>query len=315
MSRALLLASLLAAPALAVAQAPIAGQIIFQNGRDFPMFVNSLECGSHAQVSIIWTPILLGGTTTIPGAAQYNMYASNVDPATNGAGANTCFKTTNSGTNPVTANQITNIGGVNPPITTTAVIDLTDFINAAGFSCASNGSMLWICIEGIAGGVKFGYAASSVTISTAIPPPPTISGITPGDGALNVSWDAGFQTSTFPGDNYAYRLEAVMAGTTVVGVTDPNPHVSSQFTATNARFDGLVNSVTYNVTVTTFSKGGSPSDPSAPVQGTPQAVLDFFDTYKNAPYNGRDVGCASGLSGPLALALVAGALALARRRR
>jgi hypothetical protein len=315
MRRALILASLLSVPALAAAQAPVAGAVLFQNGRDFPMYVNGLECADHAQISIIWTPILLNGATGIPGGATYNMYASSVDPATNAAGANTCFKTTSTGTIPVTAGTVTNIGGVNPPQTTTAVIDTTAFIEAAGFSCANDGSMLWICIEGFAGGVKFGYSASSVTISTAVPPPPTISGVTPGDSALNVTWDAGFQTSTFAGDNYSYQLEAVMVGTTVLGVTDPNPHVSSMFTQTSARLTGLVNTVTYNVTAQSFSKAGTPGGVSAPVEGTPQAVLDFFDTYKNAPYHGRDVGCGSGPSGPLALALVAGALALARRKR
>jgi hypothetical protein len=315
MSRAALLLSLLAAPALATAQVVPTGTVIFQNGRDFPMFVNGLECGNHAQVPVLFTPTLLGGATSIPAGAQYTIYASSVDPATNSAGANTCFKTTNTGTNPVNAGPVTDAQGNNPILTTRAVIDLTAFISAAQFSCASNGSTIWICIEGNAGGVKFGYAASAVTISTAVPPPPTISGITPGDGALNLTWDAGFQTSTFAGDSYAYQLEAVMAGTTLPGITDPNPHTSSMFTQTSARFDGLVNSVTYNVTVTTFSKGGTPSNPSSPETGTPQAVLDFFDTYKNAPYHGRDVGCASGLSGPLALALVAGALALARRKK
>jgi hypothetical protein len=323
MPRALLLASLLAVPALAAAQVPVAGQVLFANGRDFPNYVNAFECNAanNAVVTVRWTPTFLTpGATSLPGGGVYQIYASNLDPTTNaasGAGGNTCFTSTiTTGNQPVTAGQIIDAQGNNPILAPTAVIRLSDFVTAAGQSgCPNEGVQVWICVQGFSGSTKVAFASASVIISTTTPPPPTITSVTPGDGALNVSWDAGFAFSSFTGDSYSYQLEAVMIGTTIPGITDPNAHTSNMFTQTSARFGGLVNSVTYNVTARTFSKAGNPSSFSAPVPGTPQAVLDFYDTYKNAPYHGRDVGCGSGLAGPLALALVAGALALARRRR
>jgi uncharacterized protein (TIGR03382 family) len=105
-----------------------------------------------------------------------------------------------------------------------------------------------------------------------------------------------------------------MVGTTT-GASDPNTHTSSRFTATSARFDGLVNSVTYAVTAKAFSKADNPSLDSAPETGTPQVVLDFWEVYKDE-FGGRDNGgCAGGPAGPLALVLVAGGLALLRRRK
>jgi uncharacterized protein (TIGR03382 family) len=128
-----------------------------------------------------------------------------------------------------------------------------------------------------------------------------------------VSWEAGTATSTFTGDSYSFQLTAEMVATTT-GITDPTTHHSSMFTASSARFDGLVNTVTYAVTARTFSKAGNPSDPSDAVDGTPQHVNDFWDTYK-ADGGRDDGGCAGGPAGPLALVLVAGALALTRRRK
>jgi hypothetical protein len=310
MSRTLTLVTLLAVPALASAQQAVPqGQVTFLNGRDFPMYVNASECGSGATVTIQWNVTLLGGVTSIPTGTTYQLYSSDVDPSTN-TGGNTCFKTPATGTMTVNAGQITDQQGNNPIITQTAVINLTDFITKAAKSCADNGTTVWICVEATAGGTKVGFAEMAVTISTTQPPPPTITSITAGDQALNVSWDAGSVTSTFSGDTYAYRLTA----TAIQGTDTGSPRTSSRYTATSARFAGLVNDVVYSVTAEALSKADNASDPSNAVTGMPQHVLDFWDVYKNA--GGRDDGgCAGGPAGPLALALVAVMLALGRRFR
>ncbi len=314
MSRALLLATLLAAPTLAFAQTINAGDVTFPNHGDFPMYVNAAECGSHVTVTVKWNPLLLTGFTQIPSNPVYVIWASNVDPRTQtGTAANTCFTTSDTNTGR-TVGQVSDATGTDPIITTNAVIDLTDFINKAGKSCSDSGTTVFICVQAQTGGTNFGFAAEAVKISTTIPPPPTITAITPGNGALHVSWDAGSITTTLTGDSYSFQLTADMIATTTA-ITDPNPHhVSSMFTANDARFDGLVNSVTYAVTATAFSKARNPSPASDAMDGTPQYVNDFWDSYNAA--GGRDNGgCAGGPAGPLALGLVAAALGLARRRK
>jgi uncharacterized protein (TIGR03382 family) len=311
-SRALLLASLLVAPAVATAQTAAPGNVLFLNGRDFPMFVNGAECQNHASVKITWNPTALGGS--LPAGVQYNLYASDQDPATNTA-ASTCFKTNGASPSTLHAGPVTatDLSGNNPPLQTTAFIDTTAFIGAASLSCLNSGTTVWICVEGSVGGTKVAYAASPVTIETTHPAAPTITSVTPGDSALNVSWDANSGTSTGAAQSYAYELTAVMVGTTTA-VSDPSTHVSSRFTATNARFSGLVNTVIYSVTAVALSRADNASDPSNAVTGMPQHVNDFWDVYKND--GGRDDGgCAGGPAGTLALGLAAAALALARRRK
>jgi hypothetical protein len=321
-NRALLVVSLLVAPALAGAQLINPGQVLFTNHRDFPMYVNATECTNNASVTVQWSPQFLNGLTTLPVGGVYQLYASSLDPRNNLAGGSTtggsttCFTSSNTtGNQPVTAGQVSDVQGNNPIITQTAVINLTDFVTKAGQAgCPSDNVMVWICVQGLSGGTPVAFASASVTISTTIPPPPVITEVTPGDSALNVTWGAGTATTTATGDTYSYQLTADMVGTTTA-VTDPNaPHLSSMYTSTSARFGGLVNTVVYAVTARAFSKAGNGSAPSAAVNGTPLPVNDFWDSYKAA--GGRDSGgCTSGLAGPLALALVAGALALSRRRR
>ena len=293
------LSALLVLPAVAHAQ----GRVVFVNGRDFPMTVNASECGSHATVLVTWSVALMGGLTTAPSGATYQLYASDQDPATNPAGANTCFKV-NSTSPVVYAGQLVDAQGDNPILFENAVIDLTDFLAKAGLSCANSGTTVWICVEGSASGVKFGYAAAAVTVSTAIPPPPVITAIAAGDGALRVTWEPGASTTAYQGDSYEGQLTAELVGTTSTA-TDPYTHVSPMFVGTTARIGGLVNGVIYGVTARAFSTAGNASDPSMVVTAIPHASA-------GAGGSGGG-GCATGLAGPLALALLAVGLALARR--
>ena len=317
MRRALLLVIVLAAPPLlARAQSQPLGSVTFQNGRTFPMYINATECAGGT-VTAAWNAAPSGSYTAPPTTGYYVVYGSNQQPR-NVNGVVTCW-TPNDVTaqNPgLAAGQVLTTQNSGAPLATSATIGTQTFIAAAGKSCSDNGVLIYICVQGFdsTNGAIFGYASAGVTIDTNIPPPPTITGITPGNEALNVSWDAGAVTSTYPGDSYSYQLTAEMVGTTTAA-TDPNTHVSSMFTATSARFGGLVNTVTYAVTAKTYSKAGNPSIASDPMNGTPQFVNDFWDTYKN-DFGGRDSGgCAGGAAGPLALAVLAGALALSRRAR
>jgi hypothetical protein len=319
-SRALLLATLLLAPALAAAQTVAQGAVTFQNGRDFPMYINATECGGGT-VTAAWNPTLTNGATGIPTAGGfYVIYGSNQAPRVVNNVQSCWTENDVTSLNPgLSAAQVLNTQNTNTPLGLTASINTQTLTAAAGKSCANDGATIYICVQGYVGSVAsaniFGIASSSVIISTTIPPPPTITSITPGNGALNVSWEPGSSTSTFTGDSYSFQLSADFVATTSPLITDPvQHHTSSMFTANSARFDGLVNTVTYAVTARAFSKAGNPSDPSAAENGTPQHVNDFWDTYK-AEGGRDDGGCAGGPAGPLALALVAGALALTRRRK
>jgi hypothetical protein len=309
MRRALVLATLLATPALALAQVPEVAMVTLQNGRDFPMYVNGTECASGT-VTAAWNPLLVNGYSAPPATGYYVMYGAN-QATRNVNGIPTCWTENDVGPQypSLAAGQVTSTQGAVAPLATSAAIDTQALIAAAGWSCASEGASVWICMQGFDpdnGNTTFGIAWARVQISTLTPPPPVIASVTPGDGALNVSWDPGMIASPDWGDSYAYQLTAEMVASTATS-TDPSPHVSPPVTGTSARIQGLVNGVTYAVTAKAISRAGNESDPSAAAQGTPRAAF--------SPASGSGGGCAAGLAGPLSLALLAGVFAIVRRRR
>jgi hypothetical protein len=145
-----------------------------------------------------------------------------------------------------------------------------------------------------------------LTFSVGVPGVPTGVSATPGDQAANVSWSAPSSSVAA----FSYEVDA-----TGLGTIDPSTHVSSRVTGTGLRLGGLVNGETYFIQVRAFSIASNPSDFSQDnVDVMPQQVNDFFQAYQAD--GGRDSGgCAGGPAGPLALVLLAGALALSRRAR
>jgi uncharacterized protein (TIGR03382 family) len=313
MRRALLLATALAAPALAAAQA--AGQIVFQTSRTNPLTVNGTECNpaNGSTVTINWTPRLLNGLTAAPIGGTYIIYSSSsTNPIT---GTDTC--SAQSTTTPVfTVGVVSDLNPLNPG-GTSALISTSALIQAAGLSCASEGASVFLCIQGVQGGVNssgsnFGIATATVTISTIPPPAPLITGINPGNNALIVFWEAGGTTTTATALTQNVQLEATPVSTT--GVPVGSTVTSGRFSASPARFERLVNDQGYLVHARAFSDSDNASVISPDVLGTPQLVNDFWTTYKNA--GGRDSGgCSSGLAGPLGLGVLIATLALARRRK
>jgi hypothetical protein len=301
MRRALVLAALLAAPVLAAAQA--AGSVLFVNGRDFPMYVNATECQGGTNRLVAWRSAFVNGYSVRPANGVYAIYASNIDPAM--AGPSTCFTSSNAATGLV-AGSVPDAQGIDPITMQNAVIDLGAFLGAAGMSCADDGATVFICVQGTVAGTRFAYAAAAVTISTTIPPAPVITGLTPDDAAVRVTWDPGEVTSAHAGDSHAYQLSAEMIATTAAA-TDATTHLSPMLATTTARLGALENTVTYAVTVTAYSKAGNASEASPPATATPRASPRTGD--------GSGGGCGSGPAGPLSLAILAGVLALARRPR
>jgi titin len=102
------------------------------------------------------------------------------------------------------------------------------------------------------------YSTVSLAVTPEGPPgAPTISGITGGDGSLEVSFTAG--TSTLTITNYEYSLNA---GTTWISASDATSPIT---------ISGLVNGTTYPVIIRGISASGSGSSSSS-VSGTPSAL-------------------------------------------
>jgi hypothetical protein len=310
MRRALLLATLLAVPSLAAAQA--AGEVIFQTSRTKPLTINKSECdpATGSTVTIRWSPRFLIGFTSAPIGGTYIIYGANQGPS-----GDTCPTQSNTTTN-LTVGVVADQNPLNPG-GTTALISTSALIQAAGKSCADEGAAVFICIQGVQGGTNalatnFGISTAQVTISTIPPPAPSITGIMPGNNALSVSWEAGGTTTTTTALTQNVAFEATPVDT--VGNLIGGPVVSPRFSASPARFEKLVNNQGYSVRARAFSDADNVSTLSDPaVIGTPEHVNDFWDMYKAA--GGRDSGgCSSGLAGPLGLGILIATLALARRR-
>jgi len=315
MRRALLLATLLAAPTLASAQA--AGQVLFQNNRIVPNSINAAECdpSSTAQVTLNWNPQFINNNTSVPSNGSYLICASNTAPGTNG----TQCQCTNSGTNvsPVVfAAQV----GSNAFGATSATVSTSGMVTASNFTCGNNGSVVFVCVQGIVNGsnnpqTNFAVASASVTISTSLPQVPVITGITPGDGALNVSWEPG-SVGTGSAITQQVEIEVEPIASTTGAFDTGGLRSVGTFGASPARVERLMNTVIYDVRARAFSDTGNVSDftPAGVTTGMPMFVNDFWNLYKKD--GGRETGgCGAGAAGPVGLGILLATLALIRRRK
>ena len=304
MRRALLLVALLA-PALARAQS--SGQILLNNGRAFPNYVNAAECAG-ANVDVKWNVALVNGATGFPVGGTYALYAMNQAVP---SGTTTC-PTANNSTTGLVVLAVPTVGNPAGLVADSVVSGSQLITGSAGniASCSSTADQtIFLCVQGNSGGTQFGFATGSVIVSTSKPPQPVIGSATPGDGALNVSWGPGTATTLAPATVQEYSLEAtpVTTGTDTV-------HDSGRISGSPFRFGGLVNGVVYAVTATAYSIADNPSDPSSAVTGMPELVNDFWDLYK-AEGGKESGGCSTGFAGPIGLGILIATLALVRRRK
>ncbi len=307
MKRASLLA-LVAAPTIAAAQT--AGTITFDNGRTFTNYINAAECAGGSTIDLAWTVTILSPFMAFPLGGKYQVYVSNQQPTNN-----TCF-TKNDSTGLAAGPVGTQIDATGQTMAAQP-FDPSLIVSAAGKSCTTTGDQtIYVCVQGTSSGSNFGFATGTLTLSVSPPPAPVNVSVAPGDSALNVSWDPGVATSGALGDSQEYQVDATFVRTTSTA-TDSGTHSSGRVTATDLRLGGLVNTVVYEVRVSAFSKAGNQSSPSDPaVEGMPEVVDDFWDTYRSA--GGREQGgCASGAgaAGTLALLAAASLVAVLRRRK
>jgi hypothetical protein len=333
MRRALLVATLLAVPALAGAQStPTPGQIIFVN-RDADLngqAINIIECRSAtAKVQITFAPSVAAPAAGV----TYQMYASNQDTSNTTSQNTTCV--TDTGSNPNTNLKVVKVGDplVNPVSLVDVEFSTSQIAQALATTtnpdpCTGSGDTnIFICIQGAQGGTPFGVARGTMKLSLILPDitPQLSTPILPGNTRLTPSWSplgtaitTHFQVQAISVVDPAILPTAGAfdpAGTyTGFDPLDPARHASAVVSGSSVTIGGLTNGVTYALIVTGFTDAYNPSDPSAVVSGSPQFVTDFWSEYKSA--GGREAGgCASGVAGPLGLLALAGALALVRRRK
>jgi hypothetical protein len=315
MVRVLVVVVTLAMPVLSAAQA--AGQVLFSSDRLNPNTVNAIECdpANNGQVLIRWNPAFINGVTSVPVGGTYIIYASNTPPASNGTQCQTLNATLVGGIQILAGTiQDTNSSALNATISTSALLAVS------GLSCANDGQVLYLCVQGVQGGsnnvqTNFAIAQATVAISTSLPKVPAITGVTAGDGALIVAWEpeaAGTGTAI----TQRVEIEVTPIASTTGAVDNGGTRSVGKFGASPARVERLVNTVIYDVRARAFSDAGNVSDfsPAGVTTGMPQA-----QAWTGPPWPphlaGSGGGCSAGPAGPLGLAILAGALALARAGR
>lgn len=321
MGRASLLLAVLLAPAVAAAQAvaptPNPGQITFPDEVSTPTdgFINAEECASGT-IRLSWRALLDTGRSAAE-ITEYQLYAANKTtegacPTRDGAGDDASL--------------------VAGPVGITIEDELTDpmldvefatseiAVAAGKDTCdAVANEEIALCIQARASGADIGTARGRLTLSLTKPGSPTGVSASPGERALNVSWNRVDSTSTTPAAE-GYVVDATVVGTTTDAFDPVAIHTSGRITSSDERPDvrlgGLVNGVVYQVRVFAFSTADNRSDfdPANAVTGIPQPVDDFFETYRAAG-GVEEGGCASGAAGPVAIGAVALLLAMVVRRR
>jgi Fibronectin type III domain len=274
-------------PAFALAQVTVTETSDFENGDD--EIINIVECKGtvRSNFSVSWTVAASTATT-----AQVDLRISDT--------VNCPFPTQNTNTNAKTS-SLGVFTGLSGSLSTPRAA--ADFL-PPGITC-EDGVLrsINVCAVITTAGTDAATGTQSAVIQLdgKTPTPPANVRVTPGDSALDVTWDAASSANR-------YRVEATpQAGGETVR--------SSETTDTSRRISRLVNGTTYDVGVVALSIGGNPSALSAVVAGTPVEVDDFWRRYQGSPGAHEQGGCSTGGSGTLALSSLLGLLPLVLRRR
>jgi uncharacterized protein (TIGR03382 family) len=305
MRRALLAAGV-AIPQVVLAVTAGSGQVLDTtnfNSTNGVSYINKAQCGGSDSVHLQWN------ITALSGAAfglndVYKIFASNKAPTASNGGT-FCAESNDTNTS-------TSAGQVDSTAATLALqsLDVSGVTMAAkaNVPCdtSNEGTNVFVCTHWYdsSGTTRKGFAIGTFQVQVKIPGVPTNVTVTPGDGKLNVSWQAGIGET----DSDHYVAEAFLHGTTQLVATETT-------TGTSATITGLSNDgPTYDVDVIAYSVGGNPSAASAKVLDVkPIPSADFWDVYKDRG-GVEQGGCASGSAGTLALLGVASLVALRRRK-
>jgi hypothetical protein len=300
-----LLAIVLAAGPFA-AQAQTAGAILFDGSTTST--INAAECSGQTSAPIALTWTITPQTSFVP-TGEYRIFAGNGDlPNTAppycylpGVSGQTAAKITPSSGTPVATG-----------VSSSATVSASALAAGAGYDCTTDQTIfvcvLWYQLSADPNSSPLAYAKGKIVLSVAGPGKPTVTSVTPGDGALNV-WattpDGSSGGNAIPA--VAWRAKAV-AG-------DGVPHFSAKVAVdASARIGGLVNGVPYTVTAFSYSANDNESPESDPFGSAvaPQPAANAWEVYKLD--GGRDTGgCQSGGAGLGALLGAAALLGIRRR--
>jgi hypothetical protein len=251
------------------------------------------DCNNQSSLSVQlgWSVTPTSGTTTGVNDT-YRITATTAD---------TQCPTTTTGTTNLVAARLTSAGNT---YTTTLGAILTA---AAATTCTGDADVtVYVCVALARDGATTteAFARNSFKLQFQPPLAPTGLSVTAGNNALNVSWAAPDSTNNPAASTYRVTVSS----------TDPRDTTLHEtvIAGTSVRVDGLVNEVTYTVTVVALSEGGNES-PAVTKTGTPLPVDDFYSHYTKEG-GVEQGGCAGGAAGLLSL-LGLGAVVRAFRRR
>jgi hypothetical protein len=270
-------------PGLALAQIIVTETSDFPNGDD--EIINIDECEGDLRSSFVAAWNISVGTGAFP-TGQLRI-----------SNTNTCPENSQDFPNAVTETWET----ITQPTGSSRSRSAESLATTAGYDCTEQASIrtIYVCAVLQAATTPVGTQQAIIRVDTSRPTPPLVTAVSPGNGALDVSWEASSGADR-------YRVRA----------TPPtgNPVLSSETTDTSKRITGLTNGTTYVVDVLAFSIGGNQSlEPTTQLQGTPTETDDFWRYYQKQPAAQEAGGCSTTGAGGLAL-LALGAVAARLRR-
>ncbi len=308
--RCALLLAALGMPVVTVAQIAAAGAVQVDTTDGDDAFINIEECagiGPTGGLSLKWNVTLETDQAAVTGG-EFIVFTSNATP-TQGTNAprycqdhaptaNPAVYKVEVGREAATVNQTT---GTADELPTSSFVPVPPFVCTEG----TGDQTVHVCVEyhPTSTGGRKGGAIGQLKVSLTRPPAPTGTlVVTPGDGALNLTWSAVNDSAV-----KSYLLIAKQGGSEVA---------RRETTSTdNVRVSGLQNGVTYDLEVYSLSEAKNRSAGNLTGQGTPQPVDDFWEFYRNQPGAHEQGGCGAGGAGPLALLGLAALLAPLRRRK
>jgi MYXO-CTERM domain-containing protein len=187
---------------------------------------------------------------------------------------------------------------------------------SVGSCTQANDVPIVLCVYYLPGGSTANWQLASqgtFVFQLAIPPKPTIGGVTPGDSQLSVSVAAGTATATETATrSVTYKV------TCTPSTGGGSPSIGGPSNVGTVVCGGLTNSIPYTVTAQASSQAGNlgaVSDVTGPnASTTPLPFLNFWQVYKNQG-GVEEGGCSTGGAGTLGPALALLGLLAARRRR
>jgi len=313
MRRALIML-LLAAPALAHAQTPSAGSILFDSqtinlrqclrtpsGTGVPPLMNELDVG------LTWT-VDLDDNVNFQAGGRFRLYASPAETKGSDDEGRSCTQPRTGGqATPTFIREYTGTDANSASMLFAKDVEMNTLAAVVQNACTntSEDATIYLCVAWIppngSDTAERGWATGTIRLDRVAPAPPASFNIEPGDGRLRITGCTG---------TGAAEDDFIAAATPEGGGT---PQYSSRGEDCDLRITGLTNRANYSVVVYRIDTANNPSAASAAMTGTPVPSDDLWEHYDGAEEGGCNTGAgAAGILG--ALSLIAAAAAARRRK-